>query len=475
MKILSIFIDMLSAEKMNVSNPAATITNMDKLLEKIGGTVYTKSYTPAPDTPRSSACMWTGLYPKENHCNCRIKWPKEDINESVDNIWKVLRDKKYKINIFIDKYSLELGLIPLYGEENIFWGALSDWYDEIVIEEDSYTFVYLQDLHMILDESHYSEKGFVEGELFQTQIIEDIINHFGVDSFDYIMMYSDHGFKQSDCMEEHIIIKPRVKTFMFLRRKNQEKLVVDEKLRSNLDIMPTVCQIIGHKINNRIDGISLLNNEGHKYVLIEDMGDFSVEINQTIEHWGVVLPDESLHRIDCDGVWQNENGQYFFEEEKYKRLLYFYMTDVEKNMHMYKTKQKYKKYLLAREKGICYSNGIREYTSAFTSDKLEYLTGNVELYGAGKVGKSFYKTLKKIGKCTIVGWVDINYEQIGRVDDFDIEGINKLNQNQYDILLICIQDEKKSIQIRKMLTQLGVEAEKIVWLKPQITRVPRER
>lgn len=474
MKILSIFIDMLSADRLNICNSDTKITNMDRLLSFLGGTVYTKTYTPAPDTPRSSACMWTGLYPKKNGCNCRIKWPKDDINYSVDNIWKAFYDKKYKVNVFIDRCSLELGLIPLCGEENIFCGCISDWYNNLIIEENSFTFLYLQDLHMILDECHYSEQGFVEGEAFQTQIVEEFINHFGADIFDYILMYSDHGFRSAENSEKHVLSKSRVKTFMYLRKKGQSELVFDKELRSNLDIMPTICEMIEFKNDNEVNGISLLSTEGHKYVFIEDMHNFSIEINQAVEHWCVVLPDESMHWIDCNGIWENEKSQYFFDEVEYKKLLSHYMTDVDKNMHMYKTMQRYNNYLSKKDRGINYSNGVCEYVSVFTSNKLEDLHGRIVLYGAGKVGKSFYNILKKMNKCSIAGWIDINYEQIGKIDCFDIKGLNAFNQLQFDTILICIQDEKNASQIRKMLIQLGFDDIDIIWIEPIISRAPRE-
>ena len=67
MRILALFLDMIGGEYINICNPEEKSTSFDKLIRDIGGKVYTNCYTPAPDTPRSSACMWTGVYPSVPH------------------------------------------------------------------------------------------------------------------------------------------------------------------------------------------------------------------------------------------------------------------------------------------------------------------------------------------------------------------------------------------------------------------------
>ena len=62
MKILMLFCDMLRANKLNVVNKNnCKPTPFDNWLGNFGGCTYINTYTPAPDTPRSLACLYTGL------------------------------------------------------------------------------------------------------------------------------------------------------------------------------------------------------------------------------------------------------------------------------------------------------------------------------------------------------------------------------------------------------------------------------
>lgn len=88
MKILMLFVDMLGADYLNIGNKRCRSGSMDRLLESLGGTFFERCYTPAPDTPRSSACMWSGVYPKENGCNNRLKYPGRYL-QTKTNLWKL--------------------------------------------------------------------------------------------------------------------------------------------------------------------------------------------------------------------------------------------------------------------------------------------------------------------------------------------------------------------------------------------------
>ena len=111
MKIAAIFIDMISANRLNLCNSKAERTMIDECLQKIGGTLYANCYVPAPDTPRASGCMWTGLYPKANGCNLRYKYPREFLSAEKINIWSVLEKLNYKINILVSLAIISLNRI----------------------------------------------------------------------------------------------------------------------------------------------------------------------------------------------------------------------------------------------------------------------------------------------------------------------------------------------------------------------------
>ena len=82
MKILLCFIDMLRPDLLNLYGNRF-VSQVDLFFEKLGGTVYRNCYTPGPDTPRSTACILTGCYPKKNGCDARVKYPKYFLKKNI--------------------------------------------------------------------------------------------------------------------------------------------------------------------------------------------------------------------------------------------------------------------------------------------------------------------------------------------------------------------------------------------------------
>lgn len=84
----------------------------------------------------------------------------------------------------------------------------------------------------------------------------------------------------------------------------------------------------------------------------------------------------------------------------------------------------------------------------------------VVLYGAGKVGKDYFRQLTKMGY-EVVLWVDSNNSQIQGVkmpdDIYNVE---------YDIILIAVSRPEYVESIKQTLQNMGIEEERLVWRKP---------
>lgn len=469
MRILALFLDMIGGEYINICNPEEKSTSFDKLIRDIGGKVYTNCYTPAPDTPRSSACMWTGVYPRENNCNIRVKWPKRDLNPDIDNIWKVLKDLNYRVNIFICPGTDTLGLMPLYGSEHIYRDSVYQFMENVEVSEDSFNFIYLPDVHYILGEKAYCDMK--EAMDFVTDILRQILDYYGgADYFDYIMMFSDHGFQKEH--EEHLLSKSRTHTFLFERNKGDKEIRYDVQLRSNMDIFPTLCEKIGYIIKNNIDGMSLSVAKGHEYLLMEDMEGFSTNISQTIEHWGIVLPNGDLHWLECDGYWTHSENADDFNEEYFVQLIEEKMTGYSENHKMYYTAALYKQYsnnFMITER---YSTGEKFCKLSYRyPDISEMNNKKILLYGAGNVGKDYFQQFKESGNCYISGWVDRNYKELRISVNNMILGISSIQFLKYDCIVIAIANRNIAMSIRQLLQDLDVDEEKIIWRFPQIIRI----
>lgn len=84
------------------------------------------------------------------------------------------------------------------------------------------------------------------------------------------------------------------------------------------------------------------------------------------------------------------------------------------------------------------------------------------LYGAGKVGQSYYEQIKKNEYCDIVAWADSNAykEKENIISPMEIAGL------AYSKIVIAIKNEESAEEIRNSLINLGVDERKIVWTDP---------
>lgn len=89
---------------------------------------------------------------------------------------------------------------------------------------------------------------------------------------------------------------------------------------------------------------------------------------------------------------------------------------------------------------------------------------SVVLYGAGKVGKDYYNQLKKMN-VDIVAWADKNYIKL-QEKGLEVISPNTLKDFNYDILLICVEDENIKNDILLELDSIGVDKSKIFWQRP---------
>ncbi len=475
-KILMIFIDMLGGEYMNLSNPNFPETKLDGLMKKMGGCIYANCYTPAPDTPRSSACMWTGLYPRANGCNVRVKWPKYFLENKVDSIWNAFDRNDYTINVYINRSTEHVGLIPSINGMHIYHDSIYNFMENANTEGKSLNFIYLNDLHRILDNSNYSLEGYIEGNSFCTSMVKELLDYYGDDFFDFVMVYSDHGFRLSGEKREHLLDRDRVKTLMFTRSKGDRKLRIDTMLRSNLDVFPTLCDVCCIDISNSVIGISLYNQGGHDHLLMEDHDKFNSELGITIEHWACIDKNCRWHWLEVSGEWTHDNQNGIVNEEELEKEICHKMSFYDENKKMfYILNELYK--LKEANLEANYSNGTKaEFLKPrYVLEDLRPLKNKkILIYGAGKCGKDIYGQINDYGEITIVGWVDIDWHKKNRNGNWLVEGPRALYDREFDCIIIAIIDESLSQHAAEILEQLGVPSNKIICSKPIIRMMNME-
>jgi hypothetical protein len=295
MKILCVFVDMIRVDRLHLYNDYIAPTIIDDFLAQIGGTLYRRCYTPAPDTPRSLACMQSGFYPHKNGCDTRIKWPAYYLKEDIKTLFDCFAEMQFDINLYAIQNRIEVGQFKFRKTDFIHThydcNRFLDNYSKC--SENEVSFLTLLDYHHAIDDFRGTLKGCKKGQGLIYNSIVKYLNKKVLEVYDHIFIFSDHGHM----FDREIYLKrstldylgdSRTQILMFHHTKDDFDLNIDTELRCILDLFPTLLQITAFEDTEKRDGISLLSSIGHDFIMIEDHSDFSVKPEQIINQWRVI-------------------------------------------------------------------------------------------------------------------------------------------------------------------------------------------
>lgn len=309
MKVLLVFIDMMRTDLLSVYNQnVKDKTSFDLLLEKIGGCIYTNCYTPAPDTPRSLACLQTGLHPYFNGCNTRIKWPKYYVKEEIDTIFDILSNNKILINYYAPKVDLDTGALSIKEGSVVNLFTNIEKFTSNILQStcDEMDFLTLDDYHWAIDDYGATHKAVKIGHNIISNVLNTFFRTHSYDEFDHIFFFSDHGHKLENeiaLMESalELLRDDRAKILMVHRSKRNSGLSIDNRLCSIQDLYATILSIFHLNYDHR-DSLSLLStskSDVHDHLIIEDHADFTVSLNQVISVWRYISDAGSFYTNVC--------------------------------------------------------------------------------------------------------------------------------------------------------------------------------
>lgn len=87
------------------------------------------------------------------------------------------------------------------------------------------------------------------------------------------------------------------------------------------------------------------------------------------------------------------------------------------------------------------------------------------LYGAGVVGRSYVKCLEKSKFAKKIIWADKNYKEL-QDSGLCVVSAEEALQQQYDYIVIAIEDEMVAKLIMENFLRQGIKREKLIWEKP---------
>lgn len=91
----------------------------------------------------------------------------------------------------------------------------------------------------------------------------------------------------------------------------------------------------------------------------------------------------------------------------------------------------------------------------------------VILYGAGEVGKEYYDRMILDKECEVVLWCDAQYEKYRR-KNIQVENPRKINQVEYDAIIIGVKDKSVAEEIKNMLIEENISENLIFWNKTKL-------
>lgn len=361
MKVLVIFIDMVRTDLMFLYNKKARLTPFDILIEQMGGTLFTNCYTPAPDTPRSLACMQTGLFPAMNGCDSRIKWPQFYIDKSIDTMWDLLIRNNIEINYFNQKSSYETGPISRKDKTKIRVYHLLDDFKKNILSgsaEDELDYLTLNDYHWCIDDYGGTINATIKAKCILAEILKQYFVQHDISKYDHIFIHSDHGH----LLDKEIAIQKsdleylndsRSKILMFHHQKNDQKgrVSYNSNLHSVQDIFATMMEVF-HIDTDKRNSCSLLSTQGHDFIVIEDHNNFIVTLNQRILLWRYISRDgaslyTNIYNTSILGDVDRESAVKYIKKYSPSYI------DCEKQIEILN------KYKRLKSEQICYNNGSK--------------------------------------------------------------------------------------------------------------------
>ncbi len=156
------------------------------------------------------------------------------------------------------------------------------------------------------------------------------------------------------------------------------------------------------------------------------------------------------------------NCSKYFEYVKYA---YFQLRDrlkpyCEKDQQLLLNLEQYISYEIIN--GINKYGCVKSYYYLFPYELIEQRS-KIILYGAGCVGRNFYKQLMRNKYCDIVLWVDRRLEDID-VSYANIEDPAKIvDMKGYDYIIVAVDNKLVADDIRLQLENMCIDGKKIIW------------
>lgn len=284
--VLLIFCDMVRGNLLSDLNKNIKESEFEIFLKSLKGTLYTNAYTPAPDTGRGYAMLQTGLSCKKNGCDDVWKTPKFFLKENIATLDKIMSKNEINTKYLIPERDDMVGVLGkeikskiLVDFNNITYkDGFKSLRKDIETFKNNFFWVSFDDYHVAADDYGASMKSDEVGKEKLAIIFKLFFSILPKEKFDEIIIVSDHGnvhkygFKDERVL--NLLNDDRTKILLYRWKKGNNKFLLNNELRSILDIYPTILERFSIKYKE-LDGISLnINSHKDRKIVMESYSKF---------------------------------------------------------------------------------------------------------------------------------------------------------------------------------------------------------
>lgn len=272
-------------------------SSLENVLSNLGGIHFANCYSPAPDTPRTLATVFTGLPPSENGCDRRDKWPGHNLVRNVDSVFKLAIEHGFRVSALLsEKETSTDRFLPEDCRKQVrTFSCVDDLLQSIRLDSSSHELIFVQD-----NDCHYSVSdhfAFTAGHsLGMTRVAKNlqyVLDGLGKDCLDSIVIFSDHGFApfrlfdRRDTLRFSSLHRSKVLFHFWSREFNQNQISC--RLTSTVEIgvaIRTMVQTLSASNAAR----ELMESPDNSAIVIEDYSTHATNLGGAPDLWCAITP-----------------------------------------------------------------------------------------------------------------------------------------------------------------------------------------
>lgn len=299
MRLLIYFADMVAGHLLKMSENSSYESSLEHALSELGGINFTNCYSPAPDTPRTLATVFSGLPPNENGCNRRDKWPGHDLSPDIQSVFRVAGQNDFRVSALLSDKELSTNrFLPADCRDRVcLFSQIDDLLQNVQQDSASRELIFIQD-----NDCHYSVSdhfAFSAGHSLGTRRVaanlQYVVERLGKDSLDAVVIFSDHGFApiqffgRKSSLTFAGLHRPKVLFHFWSQELNQSQ--TSSRLTSTVEIGILIRTIIQTLCVN--DAVrQLINSPGNAEIVVEDYSSHATSPGSTPDTWCVITSQQ---------------------------------------------------------------------------------------------------------------------------------------------------------------------------------------